>query len=46
MSPRLLPTVYGIGWFEGTRYGGYRPRVFFGTAIELGLWMICMKVLA
>jgi len=46
MSPKLMGMVYGFGWFEGTRYGGYRPRVFFSTAIEFGLWMNCMTVLA
>jgi tetratricopeptide (TPR) repeat protein len=46
MSPRLMQTVYGFGAWEGIRYGGYRPRVFFSTAIEFGLWMNCMTVLA
>jgi tetratricopeptide (TPR) repeat protein len=46
MSPRLLSMVYGFGTWEGTRYGGYRPRVFFSTAIEFGLWMNCVTLLA
>jgi len=46
MSPRLLPIVYGLGGWEGMRYGGFRPRVFFGTAIEFGLWMNCVTLLA
>lgn len=46
MSPRLLSTVYGIGTFEGTRYGGYRPRVFFSTGLELGLWMNAVALVA
>jgi hypothetical protein len=40
MSPILLPMVYGISpFFLGARFGGYRPRVFFNTGLELGLWM-------
>ena len=40
MSPMLLPTVYGVNaFFMGSRFGGYRPRVFFGTGLELGLLM-------
>jgi hypothetical protein len=40
MSPLLLPMVYGLSsFFTGVRMGGYRPRVFFHTGLELGLWM-------
>jgi tetratricopeptide (TPR) repeat protein len=42
MSPIMLKLVYGfggLGGFEGTRYGIFRPRVFFGSGLELGLWM-------
>jgi Tetratricopeptide repeat len=39
MSPLLLPQVYGIDRYEGTRLGGYRPRIFFSTGLELGMWM-------
>ena len=42
MSPQLNYIVYGFGAFgafEGTRWGGYRPRVFFTSGLELGLWM-------
>ena len=46
MSPRLLPIVYGVGYWEGTRYSGYRPRVFFFTGIEFGLWMSCVTLVA
>ena len=46
MSPRLLPMVYGLGLWEGTRYSGYRPRVFFFTGIEFGLWMCCVTLVA
>jgi hypothetical protein len=46
MSPRLLPIVYGWGGVEGTRYGGYRPRVFFQSGLELGLWMNAVTLVA
>jgi tetratricopeptide (TPR) repeat protein len=46
MSPLLLPMVYGLGGWEGIRYGGYRPRVFFTTAIEFGLLMNCVTLIA
>ncbi|WP_165223203.1 tetratricopeptide repeat protein [Aquisphaera insulae] len=39
MSAVLLPRVYGFGIFEGARLGGWRPRVFFSTGLELGMWM-------
>lgn len=42
MSPMVNHLVYGFGEsgaFEGTRYGFYRPRVFFTSSLELGLWM-------
>jgi hypothetical protein len=39
MSPLLLPQVYGIDRYEGIRLGGYRPRIFFSTGLELGMWM-------
>ena len=37
----LAGLVYGFqSHWEGARdWGGYRPRVFFGTGLELGLWM-------
>jgi tetratricopeptide (TPR) repeat protein len=41
MSPQLARYVYGVdprGW-EGTRYSGYRPKVFLETGLELGMWM-------
>jgi tetratricopeptide (TPR) repeat protein len=41
MSPQIAIQVYEVntrGW-EGTRYGGYRPRVFLETGLELGMWM-------
>jgi hypothetical protein len=46
MSPVLGQLVYGIGRFEGTRLGGYRPRVFFATGLELGLWMNAVTLVA
>jgi len=43
MSPALLPKLYGFGKFQGARFGGWRPRVFFATGLELGMWMsICV----
>ena len=39
MSPQLLRSIYGYGVWQGTRWGGYRPNVFFMTGLELGLWM-------
>lgn len=39
MSQVLLPTVYGRAKYEGQRLGGWRPRVFFATGLELGMWM-------
>jgi len=39
MSPTLMGTIYGEGWYQGTRFGGFRPNVFFYTGLELGLWM-------
>ena len=38
--------VYGFGSLEGTRYGGYRPRVFFKSSLELGLWMNAVTLVA
>jgi len=46
MSPQLLPMVYGVGRWEGTRYGGYRPHIFFLTGLELGLWMNAVTLVA
>jgi tetratricopeptide (TPR) repeat protein len=39
MSAQLQSWIYGVGKWEGTRLGGYRPKVFFRTGLELGLWM-------
>ena len=46
MSPILQPMLYGIGKWEGTRYEGFRPRIFFGTGLELGLWMNAVTLVA
>ena len=46
MSPILQLMVYGIGGWEGARYGGYRPRVFFEASLELGLWMNAVTLVA
>ena len=39
LSPRLCGWVYGLWSWEGTRYGGFRPKVFLTTGLELGMWM-------
>jgi hypothetical protein len=46
MSPILQPMLYGIGKWEGTRYQGFRPRIFFETGLELGLWMNAVALVA
>ena len=46
MSPLLLPQVYGIDRYEGIRMGGYRPRIFFSTGLELGMWMAAASLTA
>jgi tetratricopeptide (TPR) repeat protein len=41
MSPQLHLNVYGVdpsGWGE-VSYGGYRPKVFMSTGLELAMWM-------
>ena len=38
-SPILETWVYGIVHWEAMRYGGYRPKVFLSTGLELGMWM-------
>jgi tetratricopeptide (TPR) repeat protein len=38
-SPVFATWVYGIHGWDGLRYGGYRPRVFLATGLELGMWM-------
>ena len=47
MSPRLMQDIYGVGNWEGAiRFGGYRPRVFFTSGLELGLWMSAVSLVA
>ena len=46
LSPILQGMVYGFGSWEGERYGGYRPRVFFKSSLELGLWMHAATLVA
>jgi tetratricopeptide (TPR) repeat protein len=46
MSPLLMPQVYGMGGWEGLRLGGYRPRLFFATGLELGMWMTATALTA
>ena len=46
MSPVLQSMIYGFGNWEGLRYGGYRPRVFFKSSLELGLWMNAVTLVA
>jgi tetratricopeptide (TPR) repeat protein len=47
MSPVLASQVYGLGHYEGTRMGGFRPILFFSVGLELGMWMtaVCLSVL-
>jgi tetratricopeptide (TPR) repeat protein len=40
-SPILHVLVFGVGTWEPLRYGGYRPKVFLSTGLELGMWMTC-----
>jgi tetratricopeptide (TPR) repeat protein len=47
MSPIVLKLVYGFGGqagFEGTRYSLFRPRILFGSGLELGLWMSAVSL--
>ena len=46
MSPILQSKVYGIGRYEGTRFGSWRPFVFFSTGLELGMWMTASSLAA
>ena len=46
MSPMLQAQVYGTGGWEGMRLGGYRPKVFFATGLELGMWMTAVSLTA
>jgi tetratricopeptide (TPR) repeat protein len=46
LSPQLSKWVYGIYHWESVRYGGYRPRVFLSTGLELGMWMTCATLVA
>ena len=39
MSPTFMRKIYGMGSYQGTRLGGFRPNVFFRTGLELGMWM-------
>jgi tetratricopeptide (TPR) repeat protein len=40
LSPVLSGWVYGSGGWEGTRFGGFRPRVFLSHGLALGVWMM------
>ena len=44
MSPQLLRNFYGFGAWEGTRWDGYRPKIFFSTGLELGMWMTAVSL--
>jgi hypothetical protein len=46
MSPQLLEKVYGMSSWQGTRFGGFRPNVFFKTGLELGMWMTAASLAA
>jgi hypothetical protein len=39
MSPTLMAKIYGSGAYMQSRFGGFRPNVFFHTGLELGMWM-------
>jgi tetratricopeptide (TPR) repeat protein len=39
MSPKLLYMFYGGTIDFQSRLGGYRPKLFFATGLELGMWM-------
>jgi tetratricopeptide (TPR) repeat protein len=39
LSPVLDRWVYGLSKWEGTKYGGWRPRVFMESGLETGMWM-------
>ena len=39
-SPILSATIYGISAWEGTRFGGFRPKVFFHNGLTLANWMM------
>jgi tetratricopeptide (TPR) repeat protein len=41
MSDKLLPAIYGVGGIAV-----WRPKVFFGTALECGLWMTAAALTA
>ena len=46
MSQLMLPQFYGMDRWEGMRLGGYRPRLFFVTGLELGMWMTATSLTA
>jgi hypothetical protein len=46
LSPIIRPILFGFGYFEGLRFGGYRPVIFFRTGLELGLWINAVTLVA
>ena len=46
MSPTLLGKFYGSSSWQGIRFGGYRPNVFFNTGLECGMWMTAVSLTA
>ena len=46
LSPFLQGMVYGMTSWEGTRYGGFRPKVFLSNGLELGIWMANVSVVS
>ena len=46
MSPVFMGYVYGFSTWQGARYGGFRPYVFFKTGLELGMWMTAASLAA
>jgi hypothetical protein len=46
IGAQLQGRIYGTGVWEGTRDGGFRPKLFFQSGLALGLWMNTATLLA
>ena len=47
MSPSLLQNIYGYAHsMLESRWGGWRPNVFFWTGLECGMWMTAASLAA
>ena len=48
MSPNLHTQIYGVwghrDWLQSMRLGGFRPEVFMGHGLALGMWMAAVAV--